>query len=172
MDDANLNHLAISLGNVSCKLIEKYGVRKIGDPADAKNRKIARGALAAIGLGLGVYGTTKQGKKIPDPVAYAMTAIGSSNVAELALGPENVLGLTGKMFYEETTVTMPDITRLRTKVGQLTEVANSLKSENAQLRAKIGAMFPEETIKLSPSSTSAGQIGSAADMMRETGTLM
>lgn len=170
MDDANLNHLAITLGNVSCRVIEKYGIRKLGDPADAKNRKIARGALAALGIGLGVYGTTKQGKMIPDPVAYGLTAIGSSNLAELALGPENVLGITGKMFYEETSVTMPDVTRLRSKIGQLTETANRLGSENAQLKAKIGAMFPEETIQLSPSSTSGAN--TAAQMMEATGTLM
>ena len=172
MEEANFNHIAITLGNVSCRVVEKYGIRKIGDPADAKKRKWARVILSGVGIGAGFLGTTKKGAKIPDPIAYGMTAIGSSTLGELLLGPENILNITGKMFYEELAPTMPDVTRLRSKMGQLTQEATRLKSENAQLKSKLGTMFPEETIPFSPSSTAGVQVGSAAEMMAQMGTLM
>ena len=173
MDESTLNHLAITVGNVGCKVIEKYGIRKIGEPTDVKKRKIARGALTILGYGIGIAGTSKKyGDNIPDPVAYGMTALGSSTLGELALGPENVLGITGKMFYEELSPTMPDVTRLRSRMGQLTQEATRLKSENAQLKAKMGTMFPEEIIPLSPSSTAGTEAGSAAEMMASMGTMM
>lgn len=171
MDEDILNHLGITVGNVAGKVVEKYGTRKIGEPADAKNRKITRGVLAVVGIGLGVYGTQKR-KKDPASVFYALTALGSSNLGELALGPENVLGITGKVWPMELNPTMPDITRLRSKIGQLAQEKSRLESENGQLRAKIGAMFPEETIEFSPSSTSAGPIGRSDDLMRAMGTEM
>jgi len=160
-NDELYEKISITGAIVGAKLFERYFVAK---QTSADTRKYIRAGIALIGSGVGIYDAYK-GANIPNWLSEALMALGGVNVAELVAGPENVVGLTGGLSPEELEITKPDISRIRSRIGDLT-------TENLELRERIGAMAPEELVELSPVGDEVGIYGDSADMMRAMGTLM
>lgn len=150
-------------GVVGAKLLERYFVSKQTNP---DTRTYMRAGAAILGAGVGIYDAMK-GSDLPDWASETLTAFGGYNLAELVAGPENLIGLTGGLSPEELEITRPDISRIRSRIGELT-------AENMELRSKIGAMAPEELVDVAPSvvGDDVGIYGDSTEMMRAMGTLM
>ncbi len=153
--------MSITGAIVGAKLFERYFVAK---QTDANTRKYIRAGIAIIGTGVGIYDAYK-GADIPTWASDGLMALGGVNAAELVAGPENVVGLTGGLLPEELEISRPDISRIRSKVGELTE-------ENAELKARVGAMAPDELFEISPIGDETGVYGSSTEIMQRMGVLM